>query len=162
MLNSRQTIFLLILVLLWVPSRADTVYRQPLSGSMVEAVSAVSAALEEERLWVVFEANIAASMARFEKRWGEDYNRSALQGLHSLVVCNPFWANAVANADPNMLALCPLRVAIVQRDGPPVALFARPTVIGADSPALAVLQQLEQKIVTALRAAAEQLAKSER
>jgi hypothetical protein len=119
---------------------------------MAETHKAVSSALEAARFWVVFEADLMAGMAGFADRWGEDLNRNALDGIRSIVVCNAWYANRVSNADPDLLALCPLRVNLVEKDGVTRVLFARPTVIAAGSPGIAVVQEIEDTISAALRA----------
>ena len=119
---------------------------------MVETYAAVYAALEEARFWVVFEADLGANLAGFAERWGDDLNRNALDGIRSIVVCNAWYANQVGNADPDLLALCPLRVNLVEKDGITRVLFARPTVTAAGSPGLAVVQEVEDVVVNALRA----------
>ena len=88
----------------------------------------------------------------FAERWGEDLNRNALGGIRSIVVCNAWYANQVSNADPDLLALCPLRVSLVEKDGVTRVLFARPTVTAAGSPGIAVVEEVERAIEAALRA----------
>ena len=113
---------------------------------------AVYAALEEARFWVVFEADLGANLATFAGRWGEDLNRNRLDGIRSIVVCNAWYANQVSNADPDLLALCPLRVNLVEKDGVTRVLFARPSVIAAGSPGLAIVEEIEAEIGRALQA----------
>ncbi|MCB1722940.1 MAG: DUF302 domain-containing protein [Chromatiaceae bacterium] len=114
---------------------------------------AVHGALEEARFWVVFEVDLGGNLASFAERWGEDYNRNALSGIRSVVVCNGWYANQVGNADPDLLALCPLRVNLVEKDGVTRILFARPTVIAQGSPAIGVVKEIEDAIKAALEAA---------
>lgn len=107
-------------------------------------------ALEDKRFYVVFEPNIQKNLSHFAKRWGEDYNRNRLEGIRSMVFCNGWYANAVSNADPDMLALCPLHITLVQKDGMTRILFVRPTVIAADSKARSVAREIEQEVSKAL------------
>jgi uncharacterized protein (DUF302 family) len=69
------------------------------------------------------------------------------------VVCNVWYANLVANADPDMLALCPLRLVLVEKNGTTRILFARPSVIAAGSKAQPVLKKVENIIINAIREA---------
>ncbi len=107
-------------------------------------------ALEENRFFVVFEPNIQENLAYFAKRWGDDYNRNGLEGIRAMVFCNGWYANAVSNADPDLLALCPLHITLVQKDGVTRILFARPSVIAQGSKALAVAREIEQAVAAAL------------
>jgi hypothetical protein len=107
--------------------------------------------LEDAHFFVVLEPNIGKNISRFSERWGENYNRNELSAIRSMVFCNGWYANEVSNRDPEMLALCPLHLTLVEKDGSTRALFARPTVVGAGSPALEVLQELEADVIRAIR-----------
>lgn len=150
----KKRIFALLLFVLPLAALASPpgVLRLDAKASMAETYKAVSTALEEARFWVVFEADLGASMAGFAERWGEDLNRNGLDGIRSIVVCNAWYANQVSNADPDLLALCPLRVNLVEKDGVTRILFARPTVVAAGSPGIAVVQEIEDTISAALHA----------
>lgn len=150
---TKRLLFLLLMIFpLSVLAEAPAILRLDANAPLERTYQAVSTALEEARFWVVFEADLGASMAGFAERWGEDLNRNALDGIRSIVVCNAWYANQVSNADPDLLALCPLRVNLVEKDGITRVLFARPTVIAAGSPGIEVIEEIEQVISTALRA----------
>lgn len=114
-------------------------------------------ALEDNRFFVVFEPDIQANLSHFAKRWGEDYNRNRLQGIRAMVFCNGWYANAVSNADPDLLALCPLHITLVQKDGGTRVLFVRPTVVARGSKAASVAAELEQDVAKALDEAVARL-----
>ena len=118
--------------------------------NLEKSYDVVYKALEDNKFFVVFEPNIQKNLSRFAERWGEKYNRNGLEGIRSMVFCNGWYANAVSNADPDMLALCPLHITLVQKDGVTRILFARPTVIAGDSKALAVAREIEQEVSKAL------------
>lgn len=150
----KKYLFALLLLLGGVVQAAPPgVLRLDARASMDATYTAVYAALEEARFWVVFEADLGSNLAAFAERWGDDYNRNALASIRSIVVCNGWYANQMGNADPDLLALCPLRVNLVEKDGVTRILFARPTTIAAGSPALAVAQEVEDTIAEALRQA---------
>ncbi len=108
--------------------------------------------LESSNFFVVLEPHISETMARFKERWGEDYNRNKLEDIRSLVVCNVWYVNQVANKDPDMLALCPLRLSLVQKAGKTRILFVRPTSAAGNSPAKPVLAEVESIIIKAIEA----------
>lgn len=149
---------LLILLLgLWLPLTAQAAQQAVVvaetSAGMNETYQAVHKALEAASFWVVFEADMGAQMANFAERWGDDYNRNGLEAIRTMVVCNAWWTNRVANADPEMLAFCPLRVALTHKAGVTRVMFERPTLMAADSPALPVMQELEQALGAAIDSA---------
>ena len=126
------------------------VYVVEAPAAMDETYQAVYRALEEARFWVVFEADMGAQMARFAAEWGDDYNRNGLEAIRTMVACNAWWTNRVANADPDMLAFCPLRVALTHKSGVTRVMFERPTLMAADSPALPVMEEIEAELKAAV------------
>ena len=108
--------------------------------------------LEENNLFVVFEPNIGKNLAGFSERWGENYNRNNLQGIRSMVFCNGWYANQVSNADPQLLALCPLHITLYQQDEITHIVFVRPTHVGEGSAAITLLEELEAKVSGAVEA----------
>ncbi len=113
----------------------------------------LKSALEEERLFVVFEANIGGNLANFKDNWGDNYNRNHLDEIRGLVFCNAWYANEVSNKDPDMLALCPLKITLTEKQGKTTALFVLPSSVAGASPAAATLKEVEGKVKAALKAA---------
>lgn len=148
--------FLLVILVMASPllQAADaTVFRHSIHKPLAEVYDPVYKALEEQGFYVVFEANIGKNLSNFADKWGEDYNRNKLDGIRSLVFCNGWYANAVSNADPNMLALCPLHLTLMEKAGVTTALFVRPSLIATGSSAQALLLAVEEKITKAIKTA---------
>ena len=107
--------------------------------------------LEDAHFFVVFEANIGASLSRFSKSWGDDYNKNKLTAIRSMVFCNGWYANQVSNLDPQMLGFCPLHISLIERDGKTTALFNRPSVFTGDSPAHSLFMKIESEVIEAIK-----------
>ncbi len=118
--------------------------------SLETSYDTIYKSLENNNFFVVFEPDIQKNLSFFAERWGDNYNRNKLEGIRSMIFCNGWYANAVSNADPDMMALCPLHITLVQKDGVTRILFARPTVIAAGSKALSVAREIEQDVSKAL------------
>jgi len=127
------------------------VYKFSVQAPMQTVYPAVYESLEKARFFVVFEPDIGKNMQRFADKWGDTYNKNKLTAIRSMVFCNVWYANAVANLDPDMLALCPLRLSLYEKQGVTFILFARPTVIAGQSKAKEILQELEQEVVKAIQ-----------
>lgn len=151
-----KSVFLLLLLLIGNQTWADSsIFKAQVNKPMPQVYQALYQALENERLWVVFEADIGRNLQGMAKRLGDDYNRNQLDGLRVLVVCNAWYANAVSNADPDMLALCPFRITVHHKAGVTTVLFAQPSVHAQQSPALGIIQEIEQKAIAAIKAATQ-------
>lgn len=110
-------------------------------------------ALEDKGYYVIFEPNMGRTLAGMAERLGKDYNRNQLSTMRSLVFCNPVLTNRIANADPALLALCPLHVTLTHKDGVSTVYFARPGVLAAGSSGAAQAQALEDEISQILQGA---------
>lgn len=155
-----KKLFVALSLLLWMglAHAESTVFKAEVAAPMPKVYKLVYEALEKQRLFVVFEPNIGRNLAGMAERLGENYNRNKLSGIRSLVVCNAWYANEVSNKDPNMLALCPLRVSVIHKEGVTRVLFARPSVHAQGSAALPVIQEVEGLVVDAIKLAARQAA----
>ena len=154
-----RTLIMVVFLSLGIVGQAyanEAVFEASAEMSMDEAYGKVYKALEEQRLWVVFEANIGKNLAGFADRWGEDYNRQGLESIRSMVFCNGWYANQVSNKDPSMLALCPQRITLIHKGGKTTVLFVRPSLVAAGSPAQAVLKELEDEVTGAISKALKQ------
>lgn len=141
----------LAIISMTVMAGSAPVFEYSVKKSMDQVYAPLYKALEDEGFYVVFEADIGRNMSRFSEKWGINYNRNQLDGIRSMVFCNVWYANEVSNADPSMLALCPLRLSLVEKSGATRVLFARPTVIAKDSPALSILSQIENEVIGIIR-----------
>ena len=74
-----------------------------------------------------------------------------------MVFCNGWYANQVSNADPDMLALCPLHITLVEQGGSTRILFVKPSAVAQGSEAEALAGELEQAVADAIAAALQQL-----
>jgi len=146
--------FVLLSIVALTVQAAPSVYRQDVQAPMPEVYQQLYQALESKKMWVVFEPDMGSSIAGLSGRLGENYNRNGLQGIRSLVTCNAWYANEVSNLDPAMLALCPLRVTVIHKDGTTSMLFARPSVHAQGSAALPLLQEIEGIVIEAIQSVA--------
>lgn len=121
------------------------------SGENLETVyQKVYKSLEKNRFYIVFEPDIGRNLAGFAERWGEDYNRSGLSGIRSMVFCNARYTNQISNLDPTLLALCPLHLTLYHQNETTHVIFLRPTYAGSGSQAAALLQELEAEVSAAV------------
>ena len=131
---------------------AGGIYKQSTPLDYDTAYKNVYAALEENQFYVVQEINIGKNLSRFQDKW-ENYNLNKLEKLQVMIICNGWYANQVSNADTDMLALCPMRITLIQKAGITTVLFARPSTFAEDSKALPILQKAEGIIIEAIRSA---------
>ncbi len=149
----RLTLLLCLLLASTGVFAAPTIFKATRNQPVDKIYDGLKSALEEQRLFVVFEANIGRNLANFKDNWGDNYNRNHLDEIRSLVFCNGWYANEVSNRDPDMLALCPLKITLTEKQGKTTALFVLPSSVAGQSPAAPTLREVEDKVKAALKAA---------
>jgi hypothetical protein len=154
MLMKTLKFYFMIALLLLSPMQlfaADAVFKYTVDRPLTQVYSSLYSAMEEAHFYIVFEPDIGKKLAGSAERWGEEYNRSGLDSIRSMVFCNGWYANQISNLDPDMLALCPQHLTLIESHGKTTALYARPTVIATSSPAHKVLADLESEVVVAIK-----------
>ena len=149
-----------VLCVLWLAplsAAAPQVRVWTVDKNLETAYPVVYQALEAHKFFVVFEPDIQSNLSRMAERWGDDYNRNKLDGIRAMVFCNGWYANQVSNADPDMLALCPLHITLVEQGGSTRILFVKPSAVAQGSEAEALAGELEQAVADAIAAALQQL-----
>ena len=147
--------FTLILLLALVSSNAfaesPAVYEKSFDQNLDTAYKRVYKALEGDGFKVVYEIDMQDNLTKFAaKNAVKDFNLNQLEGIKSMVFCNGPLAVKISNADPAMLALCPLHLTLTQKAGRVTVLFVRPGVIAQGSKAETPAKELEEKVIKAI------------
>ena len=144
-MKSRILCLLLLVPLLAIAGPAG-VLKLTSDKSVDDVYGEIYQALEEEKFWVVFEADMGKRMAKFAEEWGEDYNRNGLDPVKSMVFCNISWTNRIANADPDLLGICPLHLTLYGKDGKTHVVMPRLSAIAEGSPGREKAAELEEEL----------------
>ena len=148
-----KSIFILLTALLSfnVLAESPAVYEKSFDQSLDTAYKRIYKALGDNGFKVVYEVDIQENLTKFaEKSAIKDFNLNKLEGIKSMVFCNAPLAIKISNADPAMLALCPLHLTFTQKAARVTVLFARPSAIAQGSKAEAPAKELEEKVIKAI------------
>ncbi len=149
MKSALMLLFTLISLNAWAESPA--VYEKSFNQNLDTAYKRVYKALEDNGFKVVYEVDIQENLTKFAKKNAvKDFNLNQLEGIKSMVFCNAPLAIKISNADPAMLAMCPLHLTFTQKAGRVTVLFVRPGVIAQGSKAEASAKELEEKVIKAI------------
>ena len=144
-------IFLLALASAPALAESPAVYEKTFDQNLAAAYPRVYKALEGNGFKVVYEIDMQENLTNFAaKNSVKNFNLNKLEGIKSMVFCNGPLAVKISNADPAMLALCPLHLTLTQKAGRVTVLFARPGVIAKGSKAEAPAKELEDKVIQAV------------
>ncbi len=144
-----------MIVLAAPAARAGTpeVFVAEVQAPLDEVYKGVSGSLDKAGYYIAFEMDMFKGMSSsLARKLGEDFNRAKLEGIKSMVFCQGTHANAIMNADADMLALCPLHLTVVHKAGTTRVLFARPTALAKGSAAEPAVKALEDDVIAAIRA----------
>ena len=122
-------------------------YKLTLNQKSAVVYPKLLASLDEIYLKIVSEIDILEKFkhAGLPKRFGKDFNTNNLTSIKAIIACNGYFGNAIANSDPSMMGLCPVRLTVIEKDGKTTILFVRPSLIAAGSKAEAIAKKLEEK-----------------
>lgn len=112
---------------------------------------------EKEMLVVVWQLDILDEFKKkgLDKKFGAEFNKAGLTAVKTIVACNGKFGNDIINADSDMMAYCPIRITLTEKDGVTTVLYVRPTSAPKDSAAYKSLAQLEKKVTKAIETSME-------
>ena len=132
-------------------AESPTVYEKSVDQSLETAYPRIYKALESNGFKVVYEVDMLENLTKSSaKNAIKDFNLNQLEGIKSMVFCNGPLAVKISNADPAMLAMCPLHLTLTQKAGRVSVLFVRPSFIAQGSKAEAPAKELEDKVIKAI------------
>jgi len=136
------------------PEQNDFIYKINVESEFDPLYDRTYKSLEDSNFYVVRELNIGATMKKNRKHWGENYNKNGFEEVRTLVLCNVWYANEVLNLDPDLIALCPLAVALLHKAGRTTIVYARRAPFAEGSAAHDILSEVDSKIIKAIKKAA--------
>ena len=144
-------VFLLTLVSLHALAESPAIYEKTYDQNLDTVYKRVNKALEANGFKVVFEVDIQENLEKFSKKNAvKDFNLNQMEAIKSMVFCNGALAIKISNADPAMLAMCPLHLTLTQKAGRVSVLFVRPGFIAQGSKAEAAAKELEEKVIKSI------------
>lgn len=138
------------------PPTTDTespIYERTIVAPLDATAAEIRSALDDAGFEIVSQADVGLALAKHADTLGPEYNRSGLDGIRSLSVCHPHYANRGSNADPATLALCPLQVTLFSKDDETTIVFVRPTSVVRTPSAIGAARELEQALLGAIQRA---------
>lgn len=143
---------IILLVAMSLSVWANNVYVKVVNTPMDGVYDSLLKSLSENSLTVVAEIDILKKLheAGSATKFGKDFNTNNLTGIKSIIACNGKLANDIANADPTMMAFCPIRLTLVEQDGKTTITYVKPTFDSKDSKAYDQLKKLEEKVIKAI------------
>ena len=131
----------------------SAIYKVSVNEDFRSALHSIKKTLEDQNLYIISKADISGTLERMKGKLGKAYNKRGYEVAKSIIFCNPFYANDVMNEDPDMMALCPLKIMLMTKKGKTTALFVLPSKLAGNSPSKKTLIEVENKVKKALKKA---------
>ncbi len=146
---------ILLMCVLSLSLWANSVYTVTYDKSIDEVESAILANFKKSKLVVVWKLDILEEFKKkgLDKKFGKNFNKAGLSGVRTIVACNGKFGNNIINADSTMMAYCPVRITLTEKDGKTTVLFVRPSTGPKESKAYPILVKLEKKVIGAIEGA---------
>lgn len=81
-----------------------------------------------------------------------NFNAQHLTDVRAMIACNPFFFNTIANADPAMIALCPLHITLVSKAGVTYIQYPKEIALAAHTPVAKIARLMDRKMERAINA----------
>jgi len=106
-------------------------------------------AMNSANLIVVSEINILEKFkaAGLPKAFGSNFNTNNLTEIKAVIVCNGWFGNEVANRDPQMMAFCPIRITVIEKNHQTTVTYVKATSAPKNSKAYSTLEKLTKKVI---------------
>ncbi|MFT5133560.1 MAG: hypothetical protein ACI9SC_002033 [Gammaproteobacteria bacterium] len=136
------------------PEQTGSVYEITVTAVFDHLYDSAYKLLEESNMFVVKELNIAATLKRNKKKWGDNYNKNGYEEVRTLVLCNPWYANEVLNRTPRLMTLCPLAVSFLHKEGETTILYGYRAPLAEGTSSYEIFREIDSTIISAIKIAA--------
>ncbi len=152
-----RKILLACLLTLSVWAAESNVYKVSYNAPVDKVLENILAKFKQEMLVVVWQLDILEEFKKkgLDKKFGENFNTAGLSEVRTLVACNGKFGNDIINQDSDMMAYCPIRITLTEKDGVTTVLYVRPSSAPRDSKAYNTLVKLEKKVTKAIEESME-------
>ncbi len=152
-----RKILLACLLTLSVWAAESNVYKVSYNAPVDKVLENILAKFKQEMLVVVWQLDILEEFKKkgLDKKFGENFNTAGLSEVRTLVACNGKFGNDIINQDSDMMAYCPIRITLTEKDGVTTVLYVRPSSAPRDSAAYKTLVKLEKKVTKAIEESME-------
>lgn len=152
-----RKILLACLLTVSVWAAESNVYKVSYNASIDKVMQNIRDTFKAEKLIIVWELDILEEFKHrgLVQKLGAEYNKAGLTSVKTFVACNGMIGNSIINADADMMAYCPIRVTLTEKDGVTTILYVRPSSAPRDSKAYPALLKLENKVTKAIETSME-------
>lgn len=109
-------------------------------------------AIKDNHMNVLYEMDLIKQFKDkgYAEKFGKDFNKNNLESVKTLLICNGYVGNQISNIDPTMMALCPIRLTIIQENKKLIVTFLRHDSIETSSEVKNLLTALDKILINTI------------
>jgi len=94
---------------------ASEIYKKEISLPIEKYYPKLKKAIRANHMNILYELDLLKKFKKsgYAKRFGKDFNKNHLKAVKTLLLCNGYVGNQISNIDPDMMALCPIRLTVI-------------------------------------------------
>ncbi|MGE0738992.1 DUF302 domain-containing protein [Sulfurimonas sp.] len=152
-----KKILIMCLLSLSLMAAETNVFKASYKAPIDKVMQNIRDKFKADMLIIVWELDILEEFKTrgLVQKLGAEYNKAGVTAVKTFVACNGMIGNSIINADADMMAYCPVRITLTEKDGVTSVLYVRPTSAPRDSKAYPALVKLENKVVAAIQGSME-------
>lgn len=112
----------------------------------------LKAAIKKNHMNIIYELDLIKQFKDkgYSEKFGSEFNKNKLDGVKTLLICNGYVGNQISNLNPAMMALCPIRLTIIQDSRKLTVTFLRHDSINAPQEVKSLLTTLDTILINTI------------
>ncbi|MGV0005785.1 MAG: hypothetical protein ACNYPG_04070 [Candidatus Porifericomitaceae bacterium WSBS_2022_MAG_OTU9] len=135
----------------------DHIYSTHIDGDFDTVHNLLRRELDAERFFVVKDLNIGRNLEHFAQKWGDNYNRHNFSRIHTMIICNAWFANETINISPAHMSLCPLSLVLLHKNNKTMLHYALRQPMASQGDIAELMERLDQRFVDVLDGAVKRI-----
>ena len=94
---------------------AGEIYTKEISLPIEKYYPKLKKAITSNHMNILYEIDLLKKFKKsgYLEKFGEDFNKNHLKAVKTVLLCNGYVGNQISNIDPDMMALCPIRLTVI-------------------------------------------------
>jgi uncharacterized protein (DUF302 family) len=147
-----KKLLLALLLVLSTSVYANEIYKKEINLPIQEYFPRLKQAITANHMNVLYELNLIDKFKKsgYAKRFGKEFNKNKLKEVKTLLLCNGHVGNQVSNIDPDMMALCPIRLTLISQGKSTKVVFIKSSHVATSKKVKALLATLDQILINTI------------
>ena len=139
----------IILILCSTQLGATQIYQKEVGLPLEKYYPKLKAAIQANHMNILYELDLLEQFKKsgYAEKFGEDFNRNHLKAVKTLLLCNGYVGNQISNIDPDMMALCPIRLTIISKGSGTKVVFMKSSHLATSKKIKQLLATLDEILI---------------